>query len=820
MSYDNIPRELRELKSWVNFGKKGCLQKEYKKPYTPGTYSGAKANKPETWRTFNEALTEVEAGRFTGVGFELTGSGIVAIDFDGCITGGIMNEIVARWIDRFDSYTEVSPSGKGIHILCRGKLPGSGVHSDAGEMYDTGRYMTMTGNVYGAVKPLRDAQADIDALYALLSKKKDTPTQTPVERAPVALDDSELVNKAIHSSAKFAALWNGDISGYPSHSEADQALCNLLAFWTNGDEWRIDSLFRCSGLMREKWDKPTAGSTYGANTVKEAIRTMTSGYNPEKLISANKDGGFVGFVGFVGKGGNKNVSDYLPFTEFISEKEFDRPEFPTQHLSKTLCNLAVSTAESLQVVVDMPSVVLLAIIALCVQHKFQVYVKADWVVPVNIYTVIVAPPSERKSPVINFLAKPIYEYEKEENERRQPQVEEYKTQQDMLLRRIEILKKEIVSIKHRKGVTTSTLMEDLKNTQEELRDLRKGEIDYTALIADDITMEALASKMISNNEKMAIVSSEGGIFNILSGLYTGGVSSFDLLLKAYSGDHIQIDRKGRPPETMLNPALTVLLMTQPEVLRQVMENNEFKGKGLNARFLYSIPKSLVGKRKIITEPIPFDWIVEYNTLLDTLLNIPDTEETRTIRLSQEAFESFVDMHNEIEPRLITDLEPMADWAGKFEGVTVRIAGLLHICDHKDKAADIPMPGETMERAKKIAYYFLAHAKIAYSMSGLMDTQAVKDAKYILKRIAENGTNEITKRDLHYLCQDKKGFEKSECLNDGLNVLRERGYIKICKSSLTDKTDKTDKKKGGRPSEVICLNPEYLRWREEHGGKIY
>lgn len=280
MSYDNIPRELRELKSWVNFGKKDCPEKEYKKPYTPGTYYGARANDPKTCRTFNEALAEVKAGHFAGVGFELTGSGIVAIDFDGCITGGVINEIVSKWIERFDSYTEISPSGKGIHILCRGKLPGTGVHSEAGEIYDTGRYMTMTGNVYGEVKPLRDAQGDIDALYALLSNKRDTPTQGPVDRTPVALDDSELVNKAIQSSAKFAALWNGDISGYPSHSEADQALCNLLAFWTNGDERRIDSLFRCSGLMREKWDKRTGGSTYGANTIKEAVRTMTNGYAP------------------------------------------------------------------------------------------------------------------------------------------------------------------------------------------------------------------------------------------------------------------------------------------------------------------------------------------------------------------------------------------------------------------------------------------------------------------------------------------------------------------------------------------------------------
>ena len=185
---------------------------------------------------------------------------------------------------RFDSYTEVSPSGTGLHIFCLGELPGKGVKRPQAEMYDRGRYFTVTGDSFGPVLPLRAAQEAIDALYAELATRvvADTPT---MERKPVALSDDEIIQKAMdaQSGDTFRALWDGDISTYPSHSEADVALCNRLAFWTNGDPERTDRLFRQSGLMREeKWDRPTGGSTYGAITIMNAVNTMTSGYDPEE----------------------------------------------------------------------------------------------------------------------------------------------------------------------------------------------------------------------------------------------------------------------------------------------------------------------------------------------------------------------------------------------------------------------------------------------------------------------------------------------------------------------------------------------------------
>lgn len=94
------------------------------------------------------------------------------------------------------------------------------------------------------------------------------------------LADEEVVKRArsAANSAKFERLWRGDTGDYDSHSEADMALCCLLAFWTSGDTSQMDRLFRRSGLHREKWDAD--GSTYGEMTIDRATNVTTESFSP------------------------------------------------------------------------------------------------------------------------------------------------------------------------------------------------------------------------------------------------------------------------------------------------------------------------------------------------------------------------------------------------------------------------------------------------------------------------------------------------------------------------------------------------------------
>ena len=281
----NIPDALVILPQWVCWGAKG---KPRKMPFDPRTGSPAKAGQPETWADFQTAAQAVEAGRFEGVGFEFDAAGcVVGIDFDHCLHDGKCDPWVETWVKKLDSYTEISPSGEGLHVFCSAHLPGQAIKRKEAEMYDRGRYFTMTGRPYGPEKPLRAAQDTVNALYAELQaraqKQQERPTEKPAA-APggVDIEDAPLIAKMKkgRNGAAFSALWNGDISAYPSHSEADVALCNILAWWTNGDPARMDRLFRQSGLMREKWDRKQSGTTYGAITIKNAADSTRGGYDP------------------------------------------------------------------------------------------------------------------------------------------------------------------------------------------------------------------------------------------------------------------------------------------------------------------------------------------------------------------------------------------------------------------------------------------------------------------------------------------------------------------------------------------------------------
>ena len=286
----SFPSELIALDQWV-VHKPVMIKGELKRkvPHDPKSGLKADSTRPGTWASFNDACTAYAFGTYDGIGFVFADNGFVGIDFDHCITDGVLAPEVAAWVERFNSYTEYSPSGKGIHIIVKGKLPGKGQNKKTAEMYDNGRYFTVTGRVYGERKEPRPAQDEINDLYAQLSKKE--PKNAPVSSASLA--DEEILTVALNAKngAKFALLWSGQYEpDYKSQSEADLALCNLLAFYTGCNHEQMDRLFRQSGLYREKWDR----EDYAERTISEAIAGCNEVYNPAAYSQKQALQSFVG----------------------------------------------------------------------------------------------------------------------------------------------------------------------------------------------------------------------------------------------------------------------------------------------------------------------------------------------------------------------------------------------------------------------------------------------------------------------------------------------------------------------------------------------
>ena len=276
-NYLNIPEELKALPHWVIHRKKV--------PYTPGTGKPAKSNDPTTWRTFDEAAADQSAD---GIGFMFSGSGYVGVDIDHCIDeNGAYNEQARAAIDTLQSYTEISTSGTGIHIICKGNVPGDrNRNTKLGmEIYDSGRYFVMTGRVVEPYQTIRDCQDEINQLYAAYyapPKPETAPKKTDLNPAASDEDALSVIERAKGPTGeKVRALLRGDTTGYTSPSEADQALCNYLAFYCRKDAAEMDRIFRSSGLMRPKWDEKHGPKTYGAMTIAKAIAGTHNVYDPE-----------------------------------------------------------------------------------------------------------------------------------------------------------------------------------------------------------------------------------------------------------------------------------------------------------------------------------------------------------------------------------------------------------------------------------------------------------------------------------------------------------------------------------------------------------
>ncbi|MDL2288027.1 DUF3987 domain-containing protein [Oscillospiraceae bacterium OttesenSCG-928-F05] len=807
-NYDNIPAELKAYPNFVLYRLENRGgDKPAKIPYS--VHGGpAKVNDPATWATFDEAVQAYQTGGYDGLGYVLEGTPYIGIDIDNCYDDfGNPSDIANQICGMARSYTEISQSGKGLHNIMRGTLPGGKRrNTQTGvEMYGDGspRYFALTGNVGGSAPlPINDNQAAIDAIHATYIDINPDPDPDPTAAAlavpPGTAGDAEQhIALGLMHNDNFRRLYNGE-RPHGNESSDDMALFNFLAYYSKGNAEIMKRDFFNSQHYQTKDDAHKAKcqrDDYMTNTIKAALAAS-------KMTARMKD---AQWQKEHSEEINAIMSDiFLSYIPFDSPDESNLPDFPLDALPDLLKRYTEAVSESLQVAPDMVAVILLNVICLCIQKRFTVNPKADWRLPVNLYTLVIARPSEKKSPVLTKAMRYVYQYVSEENERRQPEVDDYNMKCNLLKKKIEALTKKAANGKPASNSGLPPEVE-LKAIMHKLSDLEKHPVRPLTLTVNDVTLEALSASMADNGEKMGIVSAEGGMFQILSGLYSGGNANIDVVLNSFDGEPVQNSRKSSKDIDMQNPVLTIMLMAQPIVLADVMDNRQFLGRGFLARFLYSMPQSVVGTRKYNTVPVSPALDAEYKEFIYRLLEHASSGDTDAITYTPEAEAEAERLHDELEPTLRDGDSPaLEEWGGKLGGKVAKIAAILHIAKHVEQAADIPISGETFANARKIGDYFAAHAKEAYQKMGAAEDDATADAKYILKRLMECDEDEISKRDLYQLCSRSR-FPKTSSLQPGLDVLVDRGYIAVRKRFSTN-NHQYHQKAGGRPTEIIYINP--------------
>jgi hypothetical protein len=245
---NNLPMELRQYNQFV------CWKyedfdgtKPTKVPYNPVSGWPAKVNDPSTWCTFEQCMNAAATGRYDGVGFVLTEQDpFTFIDLDDTEGDKELLDIQMKIFEAFDSYAEISPSGKGLHIIVKGSVP-SGRKRSKVEVYSDLRFMTVTGNVYRN-SPIRDHNELVNRLWSDMGRNKQAEGHDP--KAPQVLSDDEVINLCITAAngEKAMDLAQGDWQKYySSQSEADLALVNIIAYYTQNRE-QIARLFKASAL--------------------------------------------------------------------------------------------------------------------------------------------------------------------------------------------------------------------------------------------------------------------------------------------------------------------------------------------------------------------------------------------------------------------------------------------------------------------------------------------------------------------------------------------------------------------------------------------
>ncbi|WP_149180849.1 DUF3987 domain-containing protein [Streptomyces sp. TRM49041] len=447
------------------------------------------------------------------------------------------------------------------------------------------------------------------------------------------------------------------------------------------------------------------------------------------------------------------------------------PSFPVHALPRWVADFVAALAEETQTPPDLAGALALSVLATAAGGRAVVHVRGRWREPTNLFVVVALGPANRKSAVFAAMTAPLYEAENALVEGSSLAIVEAEVTARMAR---EAADKAAAQAAKADGPERDNLVADaigLAQTAESL-----SVPPRPRLLADDATPETVTTLLSEQGGRLAVMSAEGGIFDIIAGRYSG-VPNMEVFLKGHAGDRLRVDRRSRQ-EFIEAPALTMGLAVQPSVLEDIGKNRGFDGRGLLARFLYCLPESLVGYRKIDPDPVPATVAAAYERNVYALtLRLADWTDPLVVQVGAEAHAMLKAYEQRVEPQLRAKggrLGHIGKWAGKLIGSAVRIAGLIHLAEHIDGGNNTPISEATMRAAIELADYFAAHALTVFDLMGA--DAALARARSLLSVLEDNGWQSVSRRDL-FAKLSRSEFPTIADLEPVVAVLEEHGYIR-------------------------------------------
>jgi replicative DNA helicase len=468
------------------------------------------------------------------------------------------------------------------------------------------------------------------------------------------------------------------------------------------------------------------------------------------------------------------------------------PAFPVEVLPGWLGEYVAAVATATQTPPDLAGMLALAVLATVAAGAVEVQPRPGWQEPLCLFVTIGMDAGTRKSSVFSALTQPVAEFERQQAAAALPAITETAT-----LRRIADQ-----AAGAAEAAASKAPIDQQEDRQAEAiaRAAEAANLVVPPLprwLVDDATPEALAG-LLATYGRIALLSPEGDVFDQMAGRYNQAAGpNLGVYLKGHAGDLLKVDRRGRPPEYVERPCLTIGLTVQPEVLHGLAGRPGFGGRGLLARFLYSLPQSLVGRRDPGAPPVPpaiaDRYALELQALAASLSRTPRDDPT-VLTLDSQAGDLLLGFERDLEPRLAAgsgDLAHLAGWAAKLAGAACRLAALLHLARHLRDGWAQPIGADTFAGAIRLADYLIEHARAVFDLMGA--DPRTDDARWLQDWITRTNRTHFSRRDAHRAAPRGR-FAKATDLEPALRLLEEHGYLR-----RVDPEPSQDPRSRGRPA---------------------
>jgi replicative DNA helicase len=476
------------------------------------------------------------------------------------------------------------------------------------------------------------------------------------------------------------------------------------------------------------------------------------------------------------------------------------PAFPVEILPGWLGDYVAAVATATQTPPDLAGMLALAVLATAAAGAVEVQPRPGWQEPLCLFVAVGMDAGARKSSVFTALTGPVAEFERQQATAALPAITETTT-----LRRIA---EQAAAAAEAAASKAPIDQQEERQAEAVARAAEAANLVVPPVprwLVDDATPEALAG-LLATYGRIALLSPEGDVFDQMAGRYNQAAGpNLGVYLKGHAGDLLKVDRRGRPPEYVERPCLTIGLTVQPEVLQGLAGRPGFRGRGLLARFLYSLPPSLVGRRQPGAPPVPptvTDRYVRELQALAASLTTPPGQDPTVLTLDPAAGELLLAFEQELEPRLAADhgdLAHLAGWAAKLAGATCRLAALLHLAGHLRDGWAHPIGADTFAGAIRLANYLIEHARAVFDLMGA--DPRLDDARWLLDWISRTNRAQFSRRDAH-AAAPRGRFPKATDLEPPLRLLEEHGYLR-----RVDPEPSRDPQGRGRPaSPRFLVNP--------------